>query len=274
MPDFSSFAAQIREPRQASAIPLGVGFEQRVVDRLRRLGVLVNDFLINVDKYRQYVKRAEYRKRYPDYYSTNFAEKSLEHFIAAELLALSANDTYIDIASEQSPVPEIYRRLFGVSSFRQDLTYPPGMHGDTIGSDAVAMPVPDGFASKVALHCSFEHFEGDADIRFVREVRRVLRPGGAACIVPLYMAEAYSVMTDPTVSVPAGVQFEADSTVYCVNGWGNRYGRFYDPEHFAARIARSLGELTAVVYRITNGPDVDPSCYVRFALVLSSPRLP
>ncbi|MGO9828625.1 MAG: hypothetical protein ACLPJH_00685, partial [Myxococcaceae bacterium] len=59
------------------------------------------------------------------------------------------------------------------------------------------------------------------------------------------------------------------STVYCVEGWGNRHGRFYDPEHVADRIVQGLGRLSALVYRITNSPDVDPSCYVRFALLLS-----
>ncbi len=269
MSDFQALAAQIRQPRQDSSIPLNKGFEVRLTARLTQLGVSVKDYTVSRHDYQRYVRKAGYHKRYPGYYAGNFPEKSLEHYIAADLLGISASDTYIDIASEQSPAPEIYHRLFGASVYRQDLTYPPGLHGDTIGSDAAELPLPDAFASKVALHCSFEHFEGDSDVRFVREIGRVLRPGGAACIVPFYMAESYSVMTDPTVSVPAGVVFEADSTVYCVEGWGNRHGRFYDPEHVADRIVQGLGRLSALVYRITNSPDVDPSCYVRFALLLS-----
>ena len=272
MSDFQALAAHVRQPREDNPIPFAEGFETRLVERLHQLGVKVLDYTINPEKYRKYIDRARYRKRYPEYYSNNFPEKSLEHFIAAELLALTAKDTYIDIASENSPAPEIYRRLFGVTAYRQDLSYASGVHGNTIGSDAAEMPVPDGFTSKLALHCSFEHFEGDSDVRFLRETARVLRAGGVACIVPLYMAETYSVMTDPRVSVPAGVQFEPDATVHCVDGWGNRHGRFYDPEHFANRITRGLGKLSAVVYRITNSQAVDPSCYARFALQLSMER--
>ncbi len=265
------FVAQVREPRESNPISLDEGFETRLADRLELNGISVRDYFIDVESYRDYVKRASYHELYPNYYVGNFPEKSLEHYIAAELLDLNPKDTYIDIASEHSPVPEIYGRVFGVKAYRQDLAYAPGLRGDTIGSNAADMPVPNGFATKLALHCSFEHFEGDSDVRFLKEAARVLRPQGAACIVPLYMAERYSVMTDPRVSVPAGVEFEPDALVHCVDGWGNRHGRFYDPEHLAARIVRAgLGNLSATVYRIRNSPDVDASCYARFALLLSN----
>jgi SAM-dependent methyltransferase len=269
--DFHALVAKIREPREADSIRLDEGFETRLVERLAVIGIVVRDYVIDVDKYHAYLKRARYRELYPNYYVGNLPEKSLEHYIAADLLDLNPKDTYIDIASEHSPVPEIYRRVFGVNAYRQDLAYAPGLHGDTIGSNAADMPIPNGFATKLALHCSFEHFEGDSDVRFLEEAARVLRPQGAACIVPLYMAERYSVMTDPRVSVPAGVAFEPDAVVHCVDGWGNRHGRFYDPEHLAARLVRArLGDLSVTVYRIKNSPDVDAACYARFALLLSN----
>ena len=202
--DFYAFVAQVREPRESNPISLDEGFETRLADRLELNGISVRDYFIDVESYRDYVKRASYHELYPNYYVGNFPEKSLEHYIAAELLDLNPKDTYIDIASEHSPVPEIYRRVFGVKAYRQDLAYAPGLRGDTIGSNAADMPVPNGFATKLALHCSFEHFEGDSDVRFLKEAARVLRPQGAACIVPLYMAERYSVMTDPESLGPSG----------------------------------------------------------------------
>jgi SAM-dependent methyltransferase len=269
--DFYAFVARVREPRESNPISLDEGFETRLTHRLELNGISVSDYFIDVGRYREYVNRAGYHELYPNYYIGNFPEKSLEHYIAADLLDLNPKDTYIDIASEHSPVPEIYSRVFGVNAYRQDLAYAPGLRGDTIGSNAADMPVPNGFATKLALHCSFEHFEGDSDVRFLKEAARVLRPQGAACIVPLYMAERYSVMTDPRISVPAGVEFEPDARVHCVDGWGNRHGRFYDPEHLAARLVRGgLGNLSARVYRIRNSPDVDASCYARFALFLSN----
>src|SRR5690606_27137344 len=117
-------------------------------------------------------------------YLGNRPEKTLEHYIALTLLDVNADDVFVDIASEHSPVPEIYERLTGAKSYSQDIMYPDGIEGNRIGGDACAMPVADGFASKAALTCSLEHFEGDADTRLFHEMHRVLRPGGKICITP------------------------------------------------------------------------------------------
>lgn len=43
-----------------------------------------------------------------------------------------------------------------------------------IGADATKIPLPDGFAMKMALHCTYEMSEGDADIRLLPKAHRVL----------------------------------------------------------------------------------------------------
>ncbi len=262
------FYEKVRSPKRNSWITFSNGSEDRIAERLRRLGAKVYDLEIDVQDYRRYFELSGYAKRYEGYYSFNRIEKSLEHYIAATLLKLKSDDVYIDIASEGSPVPEIYSRLFGARTYKQDLSYPPGVNGDTIGGDASNLPLPEGFVSKMALHCSFEHFEGDSDIRFIREAERVLRPGGAVCIVPLYLAEEYAIQTDPVNAISEDVQFEPGVTVYCAKGWGNRHGRFYDPEQFVRRVVRNLGSLSLRVYRIKNAYKVDSSCYVQFAALI------
>jgi hypothetical protein len=246
----------------------------RVASRLRQAGVPVVEWFVDPADVRAFVRDAEYAIRYPGYYEANQAEKTLEHYLAAQLLSLAEGQVYLDVASEGSPAPEIYSRLWGVDPWRQDLSYEPGVRGQSVGSDAAAIPLPDAFADRMALHCSFEHFEGDADVRFVAEAERLLRPGGALCIVPLYCAETYSVMTDPAVAAAAGVAFEADATVCCVPGWGNRHGRFYDSDHLVARVLSPLHELAPTVYRIRGAGGFHPSCYARMALVLRKPWRP
>ncbi len=256
----------IREPKVIGPVKYDEGTERRILEGLGSFGIKTKEFAIDVERYKKYFNEAGYKKKYPNYYPWNIAEKSLEHFIAAELLSIQEGSVYIDIASENSPAPEIYSRLFGCRAYRQDLNYPEGFNGERIGGDASNMPVPDGFADRMALHCSLEHFECDSDIAFVKEAYRVLRPGGRCCIVPLYMYEKYAVQTDPLFS--GGVEFEDDATVYCARGWNNRHGRFYDPAHLKERILDNLGGLSYTIYRITNVKDVDASCYVRFALLL------
>jgi predicted O-methyltransferase YrrM len=267
----SALCSEITQPKKIGMVGYLPGAEDRSVRRLSQLGIDVRDYQIDVARYREYVAAARYREDFPHYYPFNLPEKSLEHYIAATLLEVNQHDVYIDIASQHSAVPYIYCRLFGAKTYRQDLAYPLGLNGDTIGGDASSMPVPDGFASKMALHCSFEHFEGDTDIGFIREVSRVLVPGGAVCIVPLYIAEEYCIQTDPVVAVASAVVFEDDATIYCADGWNNRYGRFYDPEHLVSRVRGNLNDLELEVYRITNASAADESCYARFAMVLRKP---
>lgn len=268
---FYSYYVQLRDPKKSEQIQYSPGTEERITRRLRSLGISVTDYNIDPTDYWRYFVAARYLQNYPDYYSFNRPEKSLEHYLALRFLQLEMQDIYIDIASEHSPVPEIYQWLFGLTAYRQDLEYPSGIHGRKIGGDAAHMPVPDEFATKMALHCSFEHFEGESDIGFVREMARVLSPGGKACIAPLYLFDEYAIQTDPVVAVQGNVVFEDDAALYCAQGWGNRHGRFYDPEHFASRVCANLGDLRIQIYRIMNAQTIDTSCYVRFALLVTKP---
>jgi SAM-dependent methyltransferase len=270
-PADDSPVAGIRDPKTTEPFNYTPAVVEAILDDLDRRGFPVEEITVDPAEYHAYFAAAGYAERYPDYYSFNLPEKSLEHFVAATLLELGPTDVYIDIASEHSPVPEIYTRLFGCTSYRQDLAYPEGLHGDRIGGDAASMPVPDGFATRMALHCSFEHFEGDADMRFVREVARVLRPGGRVCFAPLYLSDRYGVLTDPSVAVAEQVSFDPDALVYCKPGWGNRHGRLYDAAHLESRIRRNLAGMQLKLYRVVNATDVDPSCYLQFAAVISRP---
>lgn len=194
----------------------------------------------DLNGYREYLMKTGYATRYADYYPDNRREKSLEHYVGLKLLHLKKTDVFIDIASEHSPVSEIYSCLTGAVTYSQDIMYLEGVHGNRIGGDACSMPVPDGFASKAVLTCSFEHFEGDRDMRLFVELHRILRPNGVACVVPFYIFTEPVTQTDPTVSVPAKVLFDKGTTLYCAEGWGNRHGRFYSPQSFLERIINPL----------------------------------
>jgi hypothetical protein len=267
--NYEKLSASIREPKKN-----GFPFQpiDDLINQLDQLGFEIINYEIDVEGYRQFFKEARYQEDFSDYSTLNLHEKSLEHYIAAALLNISEKDVYIDVASCHSPATKIYRNLFKAKTFHQDLSYPPGLHYDMIGGDAANMPVPDNFATKMALHCSFEHFEGDSDIGFIRECGRVLQPGGAMCIIPLYLAAEYCIITDPEIAVAQNVEFEEGVTVSCVKGHNNRFGRYYDPDHLASRIRTNLGEMTLQVFRITNLQAVHPSCYAHVAALIKKPQ--
>lgn len=231
-------------------------------------GMVMEPFRIDLPAYRDYYARALYDEKYPGYYQGNRPEKTLEHFLALTLLEIQPGEVFIDIASEHSPVPEIYTRLAEAKGYSQDIMYPDGIEGNRIGGDACAMPVPDGFAHKAALTCSLEHFEGNADSGLFEEMHRVLAPGGKICITPFYLHYEEGVQTDPALSVPAGVIFDESAVVYCAEGWNNRHGRFYTPRSFMKRIGEPMrGKFAFRFYHIENAAEVDPSIYMRYAFV-------
>ena len=179
---------------------------------------------------------------------------------------------FIDIANDYSPVPEIFQQLSGCLVYRQDIVFPVGVHEDKIGGNAASMPVREGFASKVALHCSFEHFEQDDDINFIREMNRVIHPGGKMVICPLYMATLPIILTNPLSVTKAETEsFDPEALICCSKTWRNRHGRFYNAETLDTRVRQASPSLDLTVFVIDNPGEVDPSCYLKFlALVEKS----
>ncbi|MDI3545098.1 MAG: hypothetical protein PWQ96_2399 [Clostridia bacterium] len=140
-------------------------------------GLAVLPYTIDVPDFHNWLREANFPEDYRNSYGDVFIEKALEHYVGAKLLELHKNDVLIDVAAAHSPWFEIAERMYGCTAYALDLIFPQGINGKKIGADATAMPLPDGFATKIALHCAYEMFEGDADIRLLSEAYRVLTGG-------------------------------------------------------------------------------------------------
>jgi len=260
---------RLRRPRHRGWLPRD---DEAIAAGLGVLGVDLREWHADPDAYHRFVHEAGYATRCPGYYARNIVEKSFEHFMAAQVLSLGPEDVYVDIGSENSPVGDIYGRLFGCRVYHQDIAYEPGLHGDRIGSDAASMPVRDGMATAMGLHCTLEHFEGRSDSGFFREAGRVLSPGGRLVVVPLYMANRFATATDLLISRGNRVAFDPDAVVLAVTRWGNRHGRLYDPEHLVERVMGATSDLTFTVHRIRGTELLPPGVYARFALLAERRR--
>ena len=142
--------------------------------------------------------------------------------------------------------------MFGWKVLRQDLAFPAGVYGEFIGSDAADIPLPDESIDLMALHCSFEHFEGESDVGFIDEAQRLLTKGGRLVILPLYLSDRDRILTDPIVSVPQNVGFPAGIEVVCVPRWWNRHGRHYSIPTLVKRVLSrwKVGKPTIVRFGI------------------------
>jgi SAM-dependent methyltransferase len=250
-------------------------YSDNLVAAIGRLKVDLKPAMIDAKAFQEHVES----QRYPRYYAAGPVaqggareKKLLEYFLSLELLEPQASHVIIDVASEWSIFPEVVRKLTGATVYQQDLIYPPGLHGNRIGGNAAQMPVPDAFAHSLVLHNAFEHFEGTADTDFISEAWRVLKPGGKLCILPLFMSEQYSMMSDPLVD-RRGLRWDEGARVVEKPWFRNRFGRYYDAAALESRVlapARRAG-FEATIYHYLNVREVVPQSRLHFALLLVKP---
>jgi SAM-dependent methyltransferase len=191
---------QIYEFRNAPDDMLSSKVEAKTIisnlaERLEAI-VTVTKTIIDISEFEVWLKEYPEVVSYYDKLGDVKIEKLLEHYLTSKHLD-AGRGVYIDIAASGSPFSDAVGQHTGCKAYCQDLVFEKGIHGNRIGGDAGEMPVPDDFADVMALHCAFECFQGDADIRFVKEAGRVLKNGGRFGIIPLYLDDIYFVKTGP-----------------------------------------------------------------------------
>lgn len=190
----------------------------------------------------------------PLYAMGNKDKKILEHFISFKLLGLKEKDFYIDVASENSPFPRFFRKKLGVVGYSQDIRYREGVHGFKIGSSADSMPISDASVDCMSLQCAFEHFAEDIDIRFISEVKRVLRMNGKCCIVPLYLSSHYLNIVDPLLE-HENIRTDQDATRIGETNLGGVFERIYSVDALKRILIPGIG-LRYSIYRIKNHHEI------------------
>lgn len=219
--------------------------DRKLVALASRLPFVIRDFEVDAGKY------AEYKQKFwpGSLYAIGYKDKKImEHFVSYSLLGVSKDDKYIDVASENSPFPGLYRRIVGAETYSQDLAYAPGVSGYKIGSSADAMPIEPASVDKMSLHCAFEHFQNDIDTNFMREASRTLRPGGKCVIIPLYMASRLLNIVDPVLDA-SSVRFDDGALVMGETNLGGLFERYYSPESLERILIPGIG-LTYEIFRI------------------------
>ena len=199
--------------------------------------------------------------------------KALEHALGLELLDFNRVRRYCDVASCASPIQKTFAAHYPqVEFWVQDLTYQDDLPHFQLGGFAQNMSsIPDGFFDAMTLHNSFEHFMGDADSEFVREVDRVLGPTGACLILPLYVASTPRIYFDPVAVTPSLLRtYDKGAELIPVRGFANQeHARCYDPATLQDRlISRVPPTLEATIIDFTGGGSIAPEMFPEFALVL------
>jgi SAM-dependent methyltransferase len=252
-------------PRSIQAHKLPKPDYDRIQKEMERVGIRVVQYYVDAEDFHWWVDQANFPKWYLQ--QNPIPEKLLEHYLSAKFLELSVCKRMIDVAAANSPWKDITPKLYGVSAFSLDLQMSVMIDAtNQIVADATFMPVGSNMVDGVALHCAFEAFEGDADIRLIPEVDRVLKPGGKMVVLPLYMHQIYYVDSSPLAD-RRGLDYQGALRVWREDRGRVRFSRKYNVAAFYQRIVKTKGSLMLTIYRIINLKEIDPSCYCNFVAV-------
>jgi hypothetical protein len=261
LPQLSAFQNSPADQRQSfydhTKDPLG-NFQLFVTlkNRLQDLGVPVEEVEIDIADFERWLKDFVELKDFYSKFQPPLIEKCMEHYLVYRHLNIAPGQSYVDVAASGSPWATLLRKR-GIEAYRLDMDYPPGIHGIDIGADAGNTALPAGFASVLSAQCAYNCFMGDADIRFLKEASRLLRPNGRYGIVPLCLDETFFVTRSPFMIVN---NFATDPGARCV--WRDdehrvHFSRHYSPEAFKERVYANLpNDMKGKVLFFKNLPDV------------------
>jgi SAM-dependent methyltransferase len=250
--------------------------DRTIIHDLVRLGVPVQPHRIDENAFRQFAAQTPYPDDYFGRPGKEWLriEKTLEHFVSIGFLESVEGARIADIGAGHSPFFRILTRRHGArQAYAVDPSYAPSCRPPYIRARASRLPFAPESLDALALHCSFEHFEGAEDLDFLAEAERVLRPGGRCVVLPLYLSSQYTVHLDPVFNLLRGRKpdLHADPGArlrYCNSR--QPFSRHYDARSFKERILDATA-LQATVYHLVNHKSIHRSCYLRFAAVFRKP---
>jgi SAM-dependent methyltransferase len=119
--------------------------------------------------------------------------KPLEYLSTITLMDLQGGETILDAAggsdAEYLKALKLYTGL-PVKLYCQDALVSTNSHNHGItyiGGTIENVPLPDESLDCISCHHSFEHFQKDLDMLFIKEAIRLLRPNGKLIIIPLFL---------------------------------------------------------------------------------------
>jgi ubiquinone/menaquinone biosynthesis C-methylase UbiE len=200
-------------------------------------------------------------------------EKILEHFLAYKFTRLdtfSHDDIYVDIAGGTSPWAKLLREN-GYKAYSVDLKIKPEYKALRyyLEEDAKATSFEDSSIRACSLQCAYEMFIAQDDVLFLQEARRILKPGGVAIILPLYL-HTHHCGYSSLENYRKGYADSGAKEYIQKRCWNIPFSRKYSPQLLRQRILNRIEEhgMSYTLFKLTNKAELGDNIYCHFILRL------
>jgi len=201
-----------------------------------------------------------------------YYEKLFEHYISFLFLNIKNADKdymYLDVAGASSPWSKILREKYKLNAFTIDLN----IHGKFseldyyLKMDATKTNFPNNSINAISLQCAYEMFLGNDDISFIKEIARILKPGGKVIISPLYMHTHPCYYATPDF-YSKNMGDKGAKKYLNPDYMGIPSSRKYDTTSLKNRVIKTIikENLEYAIYGIKNKKEIHNEIYLHFVL--------
>jgi hypothetical protein len=193
-----------------------------------------SEYFINIDKFNQYFSENE--KIYLENHYAYPEEKALEHFLTTEVLDIKKSDLCIDIGSCGSPCRGILNKEGYNNIWNHDINLENNDELKTLNGWADNLSFENDKVNFVFAHCSIDNFEGKADIDLLKEIYRILKPGGKFLIIPFYLGSTHNNNID--ISTIFSMNPDNEALINFIEPFTYPFGRNYSYTTFIERLVK------------------------------------
>ena len=231
----------------------------------------LKNYDLDFDKFKAWVEQ-----KFPDYREVHrdiYRKKLIELYASFKALDIRKNETYADLAGGRfTYINEIDCKRKILHDLHVSTELKKQMEGvaEIVESSAESIPLPDKSIDCISSHHSFDHFQGNVDTVFIKEICRLLSKGGRCMIIPVLIGSRYLEVTNNKnfkkhFDKRAEILFDESATLPGreLSGY---FARIYDVRAFRERVLDAIdqNEFDVTVYEITmNGrptPFMDLPC--------------
>jgi len=249
-----------------------------IENELLSMGMSIRELDVSSSGYLSFLQKFPFPSDYHGGMNTGYwHEKIFEHYVSYVLLEMNSygpNDSYLDVAAGGSPWARILRDTQGIDAYAIDLVIRPQVRGLSYyrEEDATCTSFSASSMRGISLHCAYEMFGGDSDMRAIDEFSRILKPGGSVIIVPLYLHTHYCCYSSPECWGKGYADSGAKEYVRR-DSRNIPTSRKYDPLRLKERVLNRAvrAGLEPCIYQLRGQQDISPEIYCHFVLAFRKP---